>query len=79
MKLFIANKNYSSWSLRPWILLHVLKEPFDEVLVPFEGSGPQQAFMAFSPSGRGVAGLSLQARLKQCPAVGDPLRGAEPL
>ena len=33
--LYIANKNYSSWSLRPWILLRVLGIPFEERLVPF--------------------------------------------
>lgn len=52
MKLFIANKNYSSWSLRPWVLLHMLDVPFEEVLVRFEGSGSQPAFLAFSPSGK---------------------------
>lgn len=52
MKLYIANKNYSSWSLRPWILLKMLEIPFEEVLVPFEGSGPQPAFQAFSPTGK---------------------------
>ncbi len=52
VKLFIANKNYSSWSLRPWLLLHMLDVDFEEVLVPFAGGGPQQAFLAFSPSGK---------------------------
>jgi glutathione S-transferase len=31
MKLYIGNKNYSSWSLRPWLLLRQLGIPFDEV------------------------------------------------
>lgn len=35
--LYIANKNYSSWSLRPWALLRVLGIPFEERLVPFGG------------------------------------------
>ncbi len=52
MRLYIANKNYSSWSLRPWLLLRMLDLPFEEVLVPFEGSGPQPAFQAFSPTGK---------------------------
>lgn len=52
MKLYIANKNYSSWSLRPWVLLHMLEIPFEEVLVPFAGSGPQPAFLEFSPTGK---------------------------
>jgi glutathione S-transferase len=34
-QLFIGNKNYSSWSLRPWALLRELAIPFDERLLPF--------------------------------------------
>ena len=36
--LFIGNKNYSSWSLRPWVLLRELNIPFRESLVPFGGA-----------------------------------------
>ncbi|WHI49696.1 hypothetical protein P3339_14595 [Microbulbifer sp. MLAF003] len=35
-QLFIANKNYSSWSLRPWLLMHHLEIPFNEQLATFE-------------------------------------------
>lgn len=52
LKLFIANKNYSSWSLRPWALMRSLGIPFEETLVPFAGGGEQVAFRAFSPSGK---------------------------
>ena len=34
--LHIGNKNYSSWSLRAWLLLKELNIPFDEVLHPFD-------------------------------------------
>lgn len=51
-KLVIANKNYSSWSLRPWVLLRTLEIPFEEQLIPFAGSGEQTAFRACSPSGK---------------------------
>lgn len=34
-ELYIANKNYSSWSLRPWLLMRQLEIPFIEQLVPF--------------------------------------------
>jgi glutathione S-transferase len=47
--LWIANKNYSSWSLRPWILLKALGIPFEEKLVAFGG---EVDFKSFSPSGR---------------------------
>ena len=33
--LHIANKNYSSWSLRPWVLMRTLDVPFEERLTPF--------------------------------------------
>lgn len=50
--LYIANKNYSSWSLRPWLLLRHLSIPFSEHLHPFEGghAGRQPQWKAFSPS-----------------------------
>ena len=52
MRLFIGNKNYSSWSLRPWILMKMLAIPFEERLVPFGEVGGQAAFKTFSPTGR---------------------------
>lgn len=52
LKLYIANKNYSSWSLRPWILLRMLEIPFEEVLVPFQGDATREAFLKFSPTAR---------------------------
>ena len=39
MKLVIANKAYSSWSLRPWILMRVLGIPFEEDLIPLDTPG----------------------------------------
>ncbi len=51
-QLYIANKNYSSWSLRPWILMHTLNIPFEEHLNAF-GSGSNWAeFRQFSPTGQ---------------------------
>jgi glutathione S-transferase len=51
-RLFIANKNYSSWSLRPWALLRALDIPFAEELQWFAPEGNQQRFRSFSPTGR---------------------------
>ncbi|MGM3181593.1 glutathione S-transferase family protein [Dickeya oryzae] len=51
-QLHIANKNYSSWSLRPWILLKTLDIPFDEILTPFAPTPVQTAFKTFSPTGK---------------------------
>jgi glutathione S-transferase len=50
--LFIGNKNYSSWSLRPWVLLRELNIPFRENLVPFGGAQNPHAFRDFSPTGK---------------------------
>ncbi|MFO0679407.1 MAG: glutathione S-transferase family protein [Polyangiaceae bacterium] len=51
-ELYVANKNYSSWSLRPWILLRELGIPFEERLVPFTVSTNWDTYRKFSPSGR---------------------------
>lgn len=50
-QLFIANKNYSSWSLRPWLLMQQLNIPFQENLVLF-GANNWDSFRTFSPSGK---------------------------
>ncbi len=50
--LHIANKNYSSWSLRPWVLMKTLGIPFEEALEPFNPQGGSyDKFRKFSPSG----------------------------
>jgi glutathione S-transferase len=36
MQLYIGNKNYSSWSMRPWVLMKQAGIPFEEVLVNFD-------------------------------------------
>lgn len=50
--LHIANKNYSSWSLRPWILMRSLNIAFHEQLHPFSTTGSDNDFRVFSPSGK---------------------------
>jgi glutathione S-transferase len=51
-ELYIGNKNYSSWSLRPWLLMRVLDIPFTERVVSFDPGTSWAKFRAFSPSGR---------------------------
>ena len=51
MKLYIGNKNYSSWSLRGWLVTKLSGEPFAEVQVELVGLAPNPANLAFSPSG----------------------------
>ena len=50
--LFIANKNYSSWSLRPWVLLRELGIAFTEELVPFHEAARWRDFRRISPNGK---------------------------
>ena len=53
LRLVIGNKNYSSWSMRPWVLMRALDIPFDEVKLRFdfaEGSAFRQAVARLSPA-----------------------------
>jgi glutathione S-transferase len=44
LKLFIGNKNYSSWSMRPWVLLTQAGIPFEELMVRFDAFTPESTF-----------------------------------
>lgn len=44
LKLVIGNKNYSSWSMRPWVLLRQAGIEFEEVKVRFDSFAPDSAF-----------------------------------
>jgi glutathione S-transferase len=44
LKLYIGNKNYSSWSMRPWVMLRQAGIAFDEVLLKFDEMGADSAF-----------------------------------
>jgi glutathione S-transferase len=44
MQLFIGNKNYSSWSMRPWVLMKQAGIAFDEVMLRFDGFTPDSQF-----------------------------------
>jgi glutathione S-transferase len=51
--LYIANRNYSSWSLRGWLAAMLARAPFTEVMVSLSGEGtPNPANRAFSPTAR---------------------------
>ena len=50
--LLIGNKNYSSWSLRPWLFLRKANFKFDEQMVFLDEGNYQQQIAALSPSGR---------------------------
>lgn len=50
--LITANRNYSSWSLRPWVLMTALGIPFGDRLEPFTKPSNYEEFRAFSPTGQ---------------------------
>lgn len=50
--LITANRNYSSWSLRPWLLMTVLGIPFFDQIAPFTKPSNFDDFRAFSPTGQ---------------------------
>jgi len=56
LKLYIGNKNYSSWSMRPWVLLKQAGIPFEEVMVRFDSFAPGSTFRhtmdPISPTGK---------------------------
>jgi glutathione S-transferase len=52
MILVIGNKNYSSWSLRPWLALRVFGFDFDERRIPLYGEGAKEAILKHSPAGK---------------------------
>ncbi len=56
IELYIGNKNYSSWSMRPWVLLRQAGIAFEEILVRFDGFSADSQFKkrvaAINPVGR---------------------------
>lgn len=50
--LITANRNYSSWSLRPWLLMKGLGLDFDDRLEPFTKPSNYEEFRSFSPTGQ---------------------------
>jgi glutathione S-transferase len=52
MQLIIGNKLYSSWSLRPWMLMKALKLPFEDTVVPLYTNETATAIKSYAPSGK---------------------------
>jgi len=53
LKLVIGNKNYSSWSMRPWIALRAANIAFEEVFIPlYTGVTDKEKILSFSRSGK---------------------------
>ncbi|MBB1249533.1 glutathione S-transferase family protein [Rhizobium sp. G21] len=52
LKLYVGNKNYSSWSLRPWLALKAAGVDFEDDVVPFDFPAGNPAIKALSDVGR---------------------------
>jgi glutathione S-transferase len=52
LKLVIANKLYSSWSLRPWMVLSAFSIPFQEIVIPLRQDESRARILEFSPTGK---------------------------
>jgi glutathione S-transferase len=52
MKLLIGNRNYSTWSLRPWLVLRHFEIPFEDEVLQLSGEGWRERIAARSPSGK---------------------------
>jgi glutathione S-transferase len=73
--LVIANKNYSSWSLRPWLALRRAGVAFDEIVIPLRQPDTRARILAHSPSGKVPAlkdgALTLWESLAICEYVAE--------
>lgn len=52
LKLVLGNKNYSSWSMRPWLALKASAIPFEDVVIPIYRSGSKAEILKHTPSGK---------------------------
>jgi glutathione S-transferase len=53
LKLVIGNKNYSSWSMRPWLALRATHIPFEEIFIPlYTGEADKNRILGFTRSGK---------------------------
>jgi glutathione S-transferase len=52
LRLILGNKNYSSWSFRPWLAMKVAGIPFEEMVLPIYIPGAREKILEFSPAGK---------------------------
>ena len=52
LTIYLGNKNYSSWSLRPWLVLKHTTVDFDEVVIPLYQPLSRETVLKYSPSGK---------------------------
>src|SRR3954466_16299868 len=67
----IPNKCYSSWSLRPWLLLRQLGIPFDEVLIPLDQPDTKAAILKHPRAGKVPVLIEGAVTVWECIAIMD--------
>lgn len=74
--LVIGNKNYSSWSLRPWLMMKVAGIPFQEVRIALYTPAAKQEILRYSPSGKVPCLVDGSVRVWDSLAIGEYLAEA---
>jgi glutathione S-transferase len=78
LTLVIGNKTYSSWSLRPWLLLKQLAIEFQEITVPLHAPDATAHIARYSPSGRVPVLLEGEQVIWESLAIGETLAERHP-
>ncbi|HEY8194122.1 MAG TPA: glutathione S-transferase family protein [Hyphomicrobium sp.] len=78
LKLVIANKLYSSWSLRPWSLLKAFDIPFEEIVIPLRRPDSKSRLLEYSPSGKVPALIDGDVTVWESMAIVEYLAEAYP-
>jgi len=77
--LVIGNKNYSSWSLRPWLAMKFLGIDFQELRIPLYGPGAAEEIRRYSPTGKVPCLVDGAARIWDSLAILEYLAESHPL
>ncbi|HEX3499002.1 MAG TPA: glutathione S-transferase family protein [Stellaceae bacterium] len=79
--IYLGNKNYSSWSLRPWLALKQTGAEFAEELIPLSEANTRSTILRYSPSGRVPAlthgGLTVWDSLAICEYLAETFPAAQ--
>jgi glutathione S-transferase len=80
LTLVIGNKNYSSWSMRPWILMKATSIHFEEIMVPLkrESGESRERILPYSPTGKVPALMDGPVKVWESLAICEYLAEAFP-